>query len=34
MNGFPSWVSTLRKNLRHTVVFAGSSLALAATIIA
>jgi hypothetical protein len=32
-SGFPSWVPTLQ-NARHTVVFAGSVLALAATIIA
>lgn len=31
-NGFPSWVPALQ-NVRHTVVFAGSVLALAATII-
>ncbi|MET7762289.1 hypothetical protein ABZS71_09680 [Streptomyces sp. NPDC005393] len=32
-NGFPSWVWTLQ-NVRHTVVFAGSALVLAATVMA
>ncbi|WP_211349171.1 hypothetical protein [Micromonospora pisi] len=32
-SGFPSWVPVLQ-NVRHTVVFAGSVLALAATVLA